>query len=155
MNLPPGLAAQAPGAGSDPSDVIAPTKISAEDLPPGLRQLTLVNVGLRSSKSPLPCPKLGHLQMERCRRARAFRVPELSRCSRLTTLQLVNVHLEQHTIQHVAASCPLLQRLCLTDYNAYASSAPVRSWSRVMPPVIINQQQQHLQVPCKARITLA
>jgi hypothetical protein len=36
----------------------------------------------------------------------------------------------------------MLQRLCLTDYNAYASSAPVRSVSRVMPLVMNNQQQQ-------------
>jgi hypothetical protein len=56
-------------------------------------------------------------------------------------LQLVNVHLEEHTLQHIAASCPMLQRLCLTDYNAYASSAPVRSVSRVMP-LVFNQQQQ-------------
>jgi hypothetical protein len=71
--------AAAAGGGVDPGDVIAPTKIAADDLPPGLRQLQLVNVGLKSSKTPLPCPKLGHLQMERCRAARAFRVPELSR----------------------------------------------------------------------------
>jgi hypothetical protein len=71
--------AAAAGGGVDPGDVIAPTKIAADDLPPGLKQLQLVNVGLRSSKAPLPCPKLVHLQMERCRAARAFRVPELSR----------------------------------------------------------------------------
>jgi hypothetical protein len=35
----------------------------------------------------------------------------------------------------------MLQRLCLTDYNAYASSAPVRSVSRIMP-LVLNQQQQ-------------
>jgi hypothetical protein len=77
---PAAAAAAAAGHGSNPGDVIAPTKIAAEDLPPGLRHLQLVNVGMRSSKTPLPCPKLVHLQIERCRAARAFRVPELSRC---------------------------------------------------------------------------
>lgn len=69
----------------------------------------------------------------------------LCRCSKLTTLQLVNVHLEHTTIRHIAASCPALQRLCLTDYNAFAASSPVKSVSRVRPVVFNNQQQQQGQ----------
>jgi hypothetical protein len=64
---------------ADPRSFIAPHKIAAEDLPPGLRQLQLVNVGFKSSKKPLPCPKLHNLQIERCKSARAFRLPDISR----------------------------------------------------------------------------
>jgi hypothetical protein len=66
-------------AATDAGEHIAPTKLSAEDLPPGLRQLHLVNVGFKSSKVPLPCAKLQHLQIERCKAARAFRIPDLTR----------------------------------------------------------------------------
>jgi len=59
-------------AATDAGEHIAPTKLSAEDLPPGLRQLHLVNVGFKSSKVPLPCVKLQHLQIERCKAARAL-----------------------------------------------------------------------------------
>eukprot|EP00775_Hariotina_reticulata_P004195 gene4195-4443_t len=67
------------GGASEPGEHIAPTKLSAEDLPLGLRQLHLVNVGFKSSKVPLPCAKLQHLQIERCKAARAFRIPDLTR----------------------------------------------------------------------------
>jgi hypothetical protein len=55
-------------------------QVAAEDLPSGLVQLQLVNVGFKSSKKPLPCPKLQHLRIERCKAARAFRLPDISRC---------------------------------------------------------------------------
>jgi hypothetical protein len=40
--------------------------------------------GLRSSTAPLPCPRLRSLHMERCKGARSFRLPELSRCGSRT-----------------------------------------------------------------------
>jgi hypothetical protein len=67
------------GPPPDPRSLTAPHKIAAEDLPPGLRQLQLVNIGFKSSKKAIPCPDLQTLQVERCKGARAFRLPDISR----------------------------------------------------------------------------
>jgi hypothetical protein len=47
------------------------------------------------------------------------------------TLQLVNCYLEPSTLSNIAASCPYLQRLCLTDFKAYDTSAPRKRWEIV------------------------
>jgi hypothetical protein len=47
-------------------------------------------------------------------------LPQPCRCTNLVSLQLVNIYLENNTLQVIAASCPLLQRLTLTGATAAA-----------------------------------
>lgn len=42
----------------------------------------------------------------------------LDRCTNLGSLQLINIYLENDTLQIIASSCPKLQRLTLTGMDS-------------------------------------
>lgn len=87
--------------------------------------------GLTSSTTPLPCPKLTSLCIERARAARAFRVPDLSRCSALVALSLSNVFVARDTISRLAVTAPRLQRLHLAGgaRGGRARALRARRWA--------------------------
>jgi hypothetical protein len=73
-----------------------------------------------------------------------LRLPPPYRCVNLTSLQLVNIYLEQNTLQVIAASCPLLQRLTLTGAAAghiMAQHGP--SWHRLQQSKVQTTRAKH------------